>query len=122
MAKANCFEEPEIWQLSSKLCFSIFEEFGKIKDFYYRDQILGCSLSIMNNIAEGFERNSNKEFVRFLKISKGSCGELRSMLYLAEDFGYTEKSKAESFRSDAQIILKKTGALISAISSSTRNP
>ena len=91
MAVVRFFEELEIWQLARELCKEIFritcyEPFSK--DLRFRDQIRSSSGSIMDNIAEGFERSGNKEFVQFLYIAKGSCGELKSQLYRTLDYGY----------------------------------
>ena len=91
MGAIKDFEELPIWQDSRVLCREIFritnyELFSK--DFRFRDQIRASSGSIMDNIAEGFERSGNKEFVQFLFIAKGSCGETRSQLYRALDFNY----------------------------------
>ena len=65
------------------------------KDYGLKDQIQRAAVSIMNNIAEGFERNNNREFIMFLKYSKGSAGEVRSMLYVALDLGYISKDSFE---------------------------
>jgi len=91
MGAVKSFEELTIWQLSRDFCKDIFritnyEQFSK--DFSLKDQIKSSSGSIMDNIAEGFERNGNKEFTQFLYIAKGSCGEARSQLYRALDFKY----------------------------------
>lgn len=85
MANIKRFEDIEIWQLSAKLDVEIYKltsdnEFIK-RDFKFRDQIRGSSGSIMDNIAEGFERGGNKEFIQFLSFSKGSAGELRSQIH-----------------------------------------
>ncbi len=89
------FEDLEIWQLANELTKEIFkitskEEFNK--DFSLRNQIRASSGSIMDNIAEGFERGGNKEFSQFLYIAKGSCGETRSQLYRAHEFQHIDKS------------------------------
>jgi len=89
--KVNSFEDLQVWQDSRILVKSIYQltSDGKFsKDFGLREQIQRASVSIMNNIAEGFERNNNKEYIKFLGYSKGSAGEVRSMLYLATDLGY----------------------------------
>jgi four helix bundle protein len=84
MATVRKFEDLEIWKMSAKLDVEIFKLIdGNIKlsrDFRLRYQMLGSSGSIMDNIAEGFERGGNREFIQFLSISKGSAGELRSQI------------------------------------------
>lgn len=82
------FEEIVGWQKAKELTLNIYKLFGECKDFGFRDQIQRASVSVMNNIAEGFERSTDKEFRHFLYIAKGSCAEVRSMLYLACALGY----------------------------------
>ena len=90
--KIERFEDIIAWQKSKGLTVKVYSLFSKSKDFGFNNQIQRASVSIMNNIAEGFERKGNKEFSHFLYISKGSCGEVRSMLYLAKDLNkITEK-------------------------------
>ena len=96
MSTIKKFEELVIWQNARKLINEIYKEMNGIKDFGFKDQIQRASVSIMNNIAEGFERYSDTEFRRFLDISKASCGEVRSMLYLAEDLHYLNNNTAEN--------------------------
>lgn len=79
--KIQKFEDILSWQKARKLTISIYKTFENSKDFGYKNQIERASVSIMNNIAKGFERKSNKEFKQYLFIAKGSCGEVRSMLY-----------------------------------------
>ena len=92
--KFNSFEDLQVWKDSRVLVSSIYKltSEGKFnKDFGLKEQIQRASVSIMNNIAEGFERNNNKEYIKFLGYSKGSAGEVRSMLYVASDLGYLSK-------------------------------
>ena len=79
------FEDIISWQKSRELVIDIYKLFNSSKDFRFRDQIQSASVSVMNNIAEGFERKTNNEFRYFLFVAKGSVGEVRSMLYLAKD-------------------------------------
>lgn len=81
--KIKKFEDIVSWQKSKELTVNIYKIFLEIKDFNFKYQIERASVSIMNNIAEGFEGKSNQEFKYFLFVAKGSCAEVRSMLYLA---------------------------------------
>ena len=77
------FEDLEVWQRACRLSVSIFQTFRTCKEFSLKDQIQRSGLSIPSNIAEGSERGSSKDFAHFLNIAKGSCGELRTQLYIA---------------------------------------
>ena len=88
MADIHQFEDLEIWKLGMRTSLKIYELFRNCKDFSFKDQIQRAGVSIPSNIAEGFERQTNKEFVQFLYIAKGSCGELRTQLYLAKELKY----------------------------------
>ena len=95
MATYNSFEDLPVWQSTRELGALVYKTAaeGKLsKDYGLRNQIQRAVVSIMNNIAEGYERKSDKEFERFLYISKGSCGEVRSMLYIAHDLKYISKN------------------------------
>ncbi|RLD47376.1 MAG: four helix bundle protein [Bacteroidetes bacterium] len=83
--KINIFEDIISWQKSKILVLTIYKLFEKHNDFGFKNQIERASVSVMNNIAEGFERKSNNEFKYFLFVAKGSVAEVRSMLYLAKD-------------------------------------
>lgn len=85
------FEDIIAWQKARELCkhvYDVTKNQSFSKDFGLKDQIQRSSVSIISNIAEGFERGSNNEFIQYLYIAKGSCGELRSQLYIALDQGY----------------------------------
>jgi len=88
MSTIQCFEDLEIWKLSRGLVKNIYLDFKNIKDFNFHNQIASAGLSIMNNIAEGFGRESDKEFDYFLNIAKGSAMEVKSMYYVACDLIY----------------------------------
>ena len=86
--KIEKFEDIIAWQKAKDLTLEIYHIFKNNRDFSFKDQIQRASVSIMNNIAEGFEQRTNQEFLHFLYIAKGSCGEVRSMLYLASELKY----------------------------------
>ena len=110
--KAERFEDIMAWQKAKTLSISIYNLFQNCKDFGFRDQILRAAVSIMNNIAEGFERSSNNEFKYFLFISKGSCGELRSMLYLAKETGKITESEFKALYNSSLEISKMLSGFI----------
>jgi four helix bundle protein len=85
--KIEKFEDLEVWKTSMNLSVLIYRALKDCKDFGLRDQIQRSSVSIPSNIAEGFERKSNKEYIYFLHIAQGSCAELRTQLYLSEKVG-----------------------------------
>jgi four helix bundle protein len=82
------FEDLEVWKRSVQLSVDIHRSVQEVRNYNFRDQITGASLSIPSNIAEGFERESKKEMARFLSIAKGSCGELRTRIYVGMQVGY----------------------------------
>ena len=100
--KINNFEDLRIWQLARGLVKDIYAQFATNKDFGFNNQIQHAAVSIMNNIAEGFDRSKyskdNKQLLSYLIISYGSCGEVKSMLYTAEDLGYISADVAKLMR------------------------
>lgn len=92
----NSFEDIFAWQKARILSLDLYKQFQAVKDYSFKDQLLRAAISIGNNIAEGFERRSNKELKQFLFIAKGSCGEVRSMLYTAKDIEYLSIEEFES--------------------------
>jgi four helix bundle protein len=104
------FEDLEIWKEGMRLASEVYRHMRLCKDYGLQDQMRKSGLSIPSNIAEGFERHSNKEFIQFLYIAKGSCGELRTQLYLAMEVGHIEKEQGmglvESTRKISAMIYK----------------
>jgi len=98
------FEELVIWQEARAIVNKVYRLLADSRDYDFKSQINRAAISIMNNIAEGFERNRNsadaKQFKNFLNISYGSCGEVRSMIYLAQDLQYITEEEATQLRSD----------------------
>lgn len=115
MAKFEKFEEILVWQKSRILVQNIYGAFKNCKDFSFRDQIQRAAVSIMNNIAEGCDRKGNKEFSKFLYISKGSCSEVRSMPYLSLDLVYINKTDFDDFYKKSEEISKMLSGLINAL-------
>ena len=99
--KIEKFEDIVGWQKAYELSQIIYQVFSDCKDYGFKNQIQRAAVSIMNNIAEGFERKTNNEFKQFLYVAKGSCGELRSMIYLAKSLKYLSDESAS-------ILLKKS--------------
>jgi four helix bundle protein len=95
MAKIERFEDIEAWKQAreiTKLVYKISSEAEFSRDFALVNQIRRAVISILSNIAEGFERNGDKEFIQFLTIAKGSCGEVRAQLYVALDQKYVDEA------------------------------
>ncbi len=97
------FEDIISWQKARQLTLDIYKTFEGQKDFEFKNQIQRASVSIMNNIAEGFERKTEKEFTYFLYMAKGSTAEVRSMLYLAKDLN---KINDEDFKRLYQLTMQ----------------
>ena len=96
MAKIERFEDLDLWKDAVKmgvLIYKITEEGKMARDFSARDQLRRAAISVSNNIAEGFEYNNNKVFVRFLMYAKGSAGELRSQLFVLKEAGIIEENR-----------------------------
>ena len=109
MAKIERFEDLEVWKEARELCKLVYSLTNKqpfSKDFDLVRQIRRSSGSVMDNIAEGFERDGKKEFIQFLSISKASCGEVRSQSYRAIDQNYISKDEFDNLNSKARDISK----------------
>ena len=116
MAKFNSFEEILSWQKARELNVNIYKITNSSllfsKDFGLRDQIRRASVSISSNIAEGFERQTTKEFIRFLYIAKASAGEIRSQLYLAYDLDYIKVEEFEKLKLQVNEVSKLISGLL----------
>lgn len=96
MATYNSFEDLPVWKEAKELAVLIYRLTAKgktSKDFVLKDQIQRSVISISSNIAEGFERGTKQEFIQYLYIARGSCGELRSQIYIAKDIGYLDNKE-----------------------------
>ena len=115
MTKIEKFEDIISWQKSKELTEKIYIVFKDNKDYGFCNQIQRASVSIMNNIAEGFERRGDKEFKHFLFIAKGSCGEVRSMLYLAHELQYLNQNEFQEMLVLSTQISKLLSGFIKAL-------
>ena len=115
MQKVKSFEDLEVWQnarLLNQKIYEISQMPGLSNDYSLKDQMLRSCGSVMDNIAEGFDRNGNKQFIYFLKIAKGSCAELQSQLYRCLDRSYIIQTTFDDLMADAQRCSKMLGGLI----------
>jgi four helix bundle protein len=111
MARIDRFEDIEGWKLARRVSNRVYDVSSNgafSKDFALVNQVRRASVSIMSNIAEGFERDGNKEFLQFLSIAKGSCGEVRSQLYIASDRGYIDEAR---FTDISEILIETSRTL-----------
>lgn len=109
------FEDLIAWQKARLLSVAIYKAFEDSKDYGFKDQIQRAAVSAMNNIAEGFERKTKKEFSYFLSIAKGSCGEVRSMLVLAKDLKKLSTETADSLLQQAEETSKIIAGLMNSL-------
>lgn len=121
MATIKRFEDLEIWQTArilSKKVFLLSDVPPFSKDFKFRDQIRDSSGSVMDNIAEGFERSSRLEFVNFLSIAKGSSGETRSQLHRAADQNYCSGEEAKLLINEYELLAQKIAGFMNYLNQS----
>ena len=119
MRAAQRFEDLECWQLAKELTNAIYAWTARgraSKDYGFVDQIRRAAISVMNNIAEGHERGSNKDFVKFLYIARGSAGEVRSMLYIGCDQGYLDPLTLDQMKDLSERTSKASYGLIRYLS------
>jgi len=113
--KYEKFEELPVWQSApgvTKIIYDLTANSMWSKDFGLRDQIRRAIISVSSNIVEGFEKNNNNEFIRFLRMSKGSAGEARSQLHIAQTVGYISEEEFESTNSKLEDLAKQIGGFI----------
>lgn len=109
------FEDILVWQKAQDIAVKIYGHFSKSKDFGFRDQITRASVSISNNIAEGFERRTNPDFKRFLYFALASNSEVRSMLYLAQRLNFLTGEESKALIKDSNEISKMRYAFIKSM-------
>ena len=124
MARAHGFEDLKVWQLARELVLTAYQLTSSqvfSRDHALRDQICRAAVSSMANIAEGFERGSNRDFVRFLYMARGSAGEVRSHLYVARDLDYITGTEFERMASRVIGLSKGVFRFIQHLESSETN-
>jgi len=109
------FEELEVWKRSARLSVNLYRELADLKDFGFRDQITRAGLSVPSNIAEGYERSSDKELANFLNYAKGSAGELRTQIYVGMEIGYITRQSGREWLSECEEISKMLHGLIRTV-------
>lgn len=114
----DAFEKLEVWRRGSRLSVNIYKMLADCKDYSFKDQLFRSSLSVPSNIAEGHERGFCKEYIRFLKIAKGSCGELRTQLYIGIEAEILNRETASRYVDEAREISMMLQGLISKLQKS----
>ncbi|MDO9423037.1 MAG: four helix bundle protein [Methylobacter sp.] len=108
------FEDLEVWKRACRLCVDIYKALKACRDPGFKDQITRSASSIPSNIAEGYERNTNKDAIKFFYYAKGSAGELRTQIYIGIEIGYIYKQTGLNWIQEAEEISKMLSGLIKA--------
>ena len=111
------FEDLEVWKKSARLSADIYKGLKELKDYGFKDQITRSALSIPSNIAEGMERNTPKETRNFLNYAKGSCGELRTQIYIGIDIGYIPADAGKAWINETRQLSAMLSKLIAHFTS-----
>jgi four helix bundle protein len=115
MSRFDSFEDMEVWQKARELTrdlYAISNQGRFSRDFGLREQVRRAAVSIVSNIAEGFERRGDREFARFLSVAKGSAGEVRAQLYVALDLGYLSRTEFDRLSAASVEISRMVSSLI----------
>lgn len=115
------FEKNDIWKRSRKLAIEVYRETEGLRDFGFRDQLTRAILSVSSNIAEGMERNSDKELSRFLTIARASCGEFKSQTSIGSEIGYIDREIANRWQNEAEQIGRMLGTFIRSLNTTRRS-
>lgn len=122
--KITKFEDFPIWKLSLRIVKDIYDITSNkyfARDFALRDQLRRAVISINSNIVEGFEKNNNNELIRFLKISKGSVGEIRSQLYIAKTINYINNEEFKNLNDELEQLAKQIGGFVYYLTNKRKN-
>lgn len=118
--KIENFEDIDAWREARKLVNEVYRLFASNKDYGFRDQIQRASISVMTNIAEGFDRGTNKEFFQFLLIARGSVSEVKSLTYTALDISYLDQEAYETIHSTCHKLTNLINGFIRYLRNSDR--
>lgn len=111
------FEDLDLWRRAARLSADIYRALADLRDFGFRDQITRSGLSIPSNIADGYERNSDRELSQFLNYAKDSAGELRTQIYIGMDIGYIEREGGKAWLKEAEEISRMLYAMLQTVES-----
>lgn len=106
------FEDLDVWKKSARLSAGIYKELKALKDYGFRDQITRSGLSVPSNISEGCERSSARECIKFLNYAKGSCGELRTQIFIGMEIDYISRETGKQWLDETVAISAMIGGLI----------
>ena len=109
------FEDLEVWKRSCRQAVSVYRAMVECRDFSLKDQMQRAAVSVPSNIAEGHERDSKKDFIRFLRIAKGSNGELRTQLYIAAELNHLPREVMKTMTAESKEIAAMLQGLIKAL-------
>ncbi|MBN1363810.1 MAG: four helix bundle protein [Syntrophaceae bacterium] len=115
----NSFEELEVWKRACRLAIKIYESLKNCRDYSLKDQMTRAAVSIASNIAEGAERNSKPEYIRFLHIAKGSAAELRTQVYIAQQISIYKNAENKDIVNELKEISSMLQGLIKSLSKNT---
>lgn len=111
------FEDLDLWKRAARLSADIYRALANLRDFGFRDQITHSGLSIPSNIAEGFERSSDRELAQFLNYAKGSAGELRTQIYIGMDIDYIERDMGKAWLKEAEELSRMLHGMLHTVES-----
>ncbi len=118
--KINRFEDIESWKVARMLVKEVYGFLVSCQDRGYKDQLQRAAVSVMSNIAEGFERGSNREFVQYLVIARGSVAEVKSLAYVGKDVGYLDKATFDKVLERCMALLNLLNGFITFLKASDR--
>ena len=106
------FEDLDVWKRAARLSTAVYQTLQQCRDFGFKDQITRSALSIASNIAEGYERDSNRDRIKFLNYAKGSCGELRTQIYIGMEAGFIDREAGRQWVEETREIAQMLRGLM----------